>query len=90
MQNFTELGEACGSDKVSNIRQFRRWRKKFLTGLKATVLPHPSYSPDLAPGDFSIFQHLKTCYLVFDKPLAQAPFSASEVKIYILFYIFKE
>lgn len=73
------------------IRQFRRWIKKLLTGLKATVLPHPPYSPDLAPWDFSIFQHLKSCYLVFDKPLAQPPVSASEVKIYILFYIiFKE
>lgn len=43
-----------------------------------------------APGDFSIFQHLESCYPVFDKPLAQPPVSASEVKIYILFYIFKE
>lgn len=61
------------------------WLERYRLTTPTTL---PRSSP--APGDFSIFQHLKTCYLVFDKPLAQAPFSASEVKIYILFYIFKE
>lgn len=32
---------------------------KFLKDLKWTSLPHPPYSPDLAPSDFHLFRHLK-------------------------------
>jgi len=30
-----------------------------MTSLKFTVVPHPSYSPDLAPPDFWLFPKLK-------------------------------
>jgi hypothetical protein len=33
---------------------------EFLIKNKKTVIPHPPYSPDLAPCDFSLFPQLKT------------------------------
>ena len=33
---------------------------QFLAGNKIAVLPHPPYSPDLAPADFFLFPTLKT------------------------------
>ena len=32
---------------------------KAMTSLKFTVVPHPPYSPDLAPSDFWLFPNLK-------------------------------
>jgi transposase len=33
--------------------------REFLTKNNMTLIPHPPYSPDLAPCDFSLFHHLK-------------------------------
>jgi hypothetical protein len=33
--------------------------REFLTKNNMTVIPHPPYSPDLAPCDFSLFRRLK-------------------------------
>ena len=33
--------------------------RRFLTDNNMTVVPHPPYSPDLAPSDFFLFQKLK-------------------------------
>jgi hypothetical protein len=33
--------------------------REFLTKNNTTVIPHPPYSPDLAPCDFSLFPRLK-------------------------------
>jgi transposase len=33
--------------------------RRFLTNNNMTEVPHPSYSPDLAPSDFSLFPKLK-------------------------------
>jgi transposase len=33
--------------------------QQFLTSTKTTVIPHPLYSPDLAPCDFFIFPKMK-------------------------------
>ena len=33
--------------------------RRFLTNNNMTVVPHPPYSPDLAPSDFSYFQNRK-------------------------------
>ena len=31
--------------------------KKYLEGVKWEILPHPPYSPDIAPSDFHLFHH---------------------------------
>jgi histone-lysine N-methyltransferase SETMAR len=33
--------------------------RKFLEARKVKTLPHPPYSPDLAPCDFWLFKHIK-------------------------------
>ena len=33
--------------------------QQFLVKNNMTVIPHPSFSPDLAPGNFSLFPHMK-------------------------------
>ena len=57
--------------------------KQFFKSEKVTVLPHPPYSPDLAPCDFFLYPKLKKFLSGLDtspdRPLAQPSVSASEV-----------
>jgi histone-lysine N-methyltransferase SETMAR len=49
---------------------FSKATQQFVTENRIGLVPHPPYSPDLAPSDFWLFGHMKTLLVgqTFDEP----------------------
>ena len=62
VSNLINAFEPSTAGKTATIRsEARKYVKTYLETLKWEVLPHPPYSPNIAPSDYYLFQSMAHC-----------------------------